>query len=227
MPNYRKSRCLLLEGYSNALHARIETSVRDNPYTSSVASGFRVLSRRANYFIAEYIERQIREERVIDPFGEVTAFERTIFISTAVLVRLQAPQIIMLDPPTTSLKVVHMLCGFVDFHVPVLTPDLDLRAWAKSLGSSKFRMQCHDVRIQDIDWGNGFSGNLTVTGEKDVFGKAESLVSGRQHNLSTVAGLAEIDGKQARIRLLGTGRVELAIGIEPESHCAIYELARW
>lgn len=227
MPTYSRSRCLLLEDYSKSLHADIEAGVRRQPYSLDAVSGFRILTRRRDYFVAEHIERQIREERIVDPFGETTTTERTIYLTTTILVRTQPPHIIMLDPPSTSLKVVHILCGFVDFRVPVVTPDLDVRLWAKRIGESVFRMRCDDIRVRNIDWGDGFSGSISLRGEGDIFSKAEALTNGRMHSLATVAGIVRMQDVQTRIRIGRTGRVELAGGVDFECYGMLYELAQW
>ncbi len=225
MGTYHRSKCLLIEAYSRSLHSRVESGVREQSYTEDVGAGFRLLARRTDHFFAEYIERQIREEHVTDPFGRVTTFERIVYVTTALLVSVQPPHIILLDPPSTSKKVVHILCGFVDYRTPVVAPTVDVGAWARAIEASPLKMCSDEVRVQDVQWGEGFSGAVFLAGEGNIFGKTESLLAGRAHCLASVAGSVLIDETRARIRIHRTGRVELARAIDAKSHAGIHRFA--
>lgn len=227
MDQYRRSICLLLDGYSQELHRRIEDSVRKEQYSTKVVSGFRILVRRNDYFVAEHIERQIREEKVTDPFGEVSTFERIAYVTTTVLIKCSPPHVIMLDPPSTSQSVIHKLCEFVDFSIAVMRPEIDIQSWVKRVCLSKFRLRCDDIRIRNVDWGDGFTGTLTLCGEGDVLGKAGSLTKGRDHLIAMLGGKLNINNVELRVRLHNTGRIELSSGAEAVEYSAIYDLSNW
>jgi hypothetical protein len=224
---YRRAHSLLFGGYSKALHRRIEQAVSAHEYSIDVISGFRMLIRRTDFFVAEHIERQIHVDSITDPFGEVTTVERTVYVKTTFMLKHDAPQVILLDPPTTSRQVIHKLCGYLEFSVAVIQPEVDLPTWATKMGVSSFQLQPEDVRIQNIDYGDGFTGSLSLSGYNNVLRKAKTVTKGLDYTVSGIGGKVTIDNWETQIRLYRTGRIELSKSIEAEQFASLYAIADW
>jgi len=224
---YRRSHCVILGGYSKNVHRHLERAINEHQYSPNAVWGFRMIARRGDSFVAEHIEKQIHEDVVTDPFGDTTIVERTEYITTTIQMKCESPHVILLDPPSTSRQVIHKLCGFLDFSIIVQQPEIDIPAWASKMSNAKFNLKADDIRMQNVDYGDGFIGALTLVGSGDVLRKANTVTKGFKHIVSAIGGMVRIENTETQIRLHRSGRIELSKGTNVDQFAALYALSDW
>lgn len=224
---FTKAQCSILCKYTESLHRQIEDGIRQDAFNAASSSGFRIISRRARTLLAEYIEKRIQTETIVDPFGETAVFERIVYIQAPFLLNVEPPNIILLEPPRIHKKLVHKLCEFTNFSIAVLQPEFDVERWGNSLATSPYRFKSGMAQAKEVDFGDGFIGSFQVSGKGDVINKIEDVICRCSHTLSLLAGQISCNNQEIDLAIAYTGRIELSKPVDVKELVKIYDLYDW
>ncbi len=143
---------------------------------------------RANQISGTYVEKLIRSERVEDPFGQQTEFERieyrrsTFHIDESVHFGLE-----LINPTKSASRLVSRFLELTGYRFSIETWSEDPLEWAQCTSEMMSRkIQIQKVIAGGIDVASGVTGEMVFRGQGDVLSAAASILEGRQYTTDKV-----------------------------------------
>ena len=173
---HRKAQCFFCSPYDRKNHSKIENEILQNEFTQDSSWGFRMLSRRSNCLQAVYIEKLTYLEKVIDPFGVTSEFERVSYHQIEFQLSTYPPNILIFQPPRNYRKLINQLAQFVDYKVVIESKNTKVFDWVDLLMKSGMEGIVTKVNVDQISYDKLTTGKLTLIGHHDVRERVHQLL---------------------------------------------------
>jgi len=137
-----------------------------------------VLSKRNNYIQAVYIEKLTYLEKVIDPFGGTTEFERVSYQQIEFQLSTFQPNVLIFQPPRNYRKLINQLAQFVDYEIAIETKEVKVFDWIDSIMDIGMTGVVTKVNVDPVNYDKSTVGKLILTGHYDIRERVYQLLAG-------------------------------------------------
>jgi len=218
-----KAQCFFCRPYDNQIHSRIEREIVDNEFTQRSVWGFRVHERRQEHLHAVYIEKQIVVEKIIDPFGNSSEFERISYSQVDFQLSVSPPHLIIFQPPRTYRKLISQLAHFVDYTIAIQNKNVDLFSWAKSLENKGISGVVTKANIFPITYDKMTSGKLSLVSGNDLRKKIQKLLSATSYTVKQIKIIFDDKIGIPAVELFNNGKIVFSRPLNSENFKIFYE----
>jgi hypothetical protein len=158
-------------------HARLPASLRSFaaslerlPVSVDSHMGFRIERIRRETLEAVYYERFNWTDQTIDPFGTVSAFERTSYKTLRFSMSKVFPELELIDPPRGLSSFFSRIAEITDFEATITPLAIDVAAWASALRKlNGLKFTISGITVSELNVEENISGRLTIVSrQKDV-----------------------------------------------------------
>lgn len=198
--NHQKVISFFCDPYSLELHRLIENSIEKNLFNQASSWGFKYHKKRNGYIHADYIEKQLIKERIVDPFGVETEYERTVYNKIEFILRIDTPNILIFAPPRTHRRAINQLAQFTDYSIAILNKQADLYKWVDAISEIGYQGELVKINIDPIKFSENTLGKITLTGDKELKSTCQKLIDDASFSLKNVrvrfnhkTGLPDVD----------------------------------
>lgn len=196
----------------------IAATLSSSPLQVDGEMGFRIERVRSDSVEATYYERFTWTERLTDPFGRESSFERSGYKSVHFILAKKYPELELIDAPRGLTSFFSRLAEMTDFEVTVEPITVDVLSWATA-----FRRACATtcrvaaITVSNLNVEDGVTGRLTIASrEKDVQAAMARLLVRRTYSVQKIEILFRAPSPSGSLVLAADGTVRTDSGFDPD-----------
>lgn len=192
------------------------------PFSEGSAKGFLIDESRSDHFSGRFIERFEIQESIETPLGEKLTQTRVFYQTTKFVVRIDAPQLALYDPPRSNSAFVSALSELFDGLY--LRSDLvDLRAFVEGLQNYVDEVKVTGVTAKHVLVGNGTTANISLKSQNGALQELDDFVGERTHTINTVGLATQIEHAVHLFSLSNRGRAAFSSTPSEELEASIHK----
>lgn len=150
-------------------------------YVDGAPDGFVIERVRESRVEAKYVERREYDEKIVDPFGHESRFQRVDFRLTEFDVLPAEGYLELHDPPRGSSSFMSRLSEVTNFSMAVGRLDVDVLSWAKAFERQRdTRAIIDSIQVAGLQIDEGVTARLVVRGNKDVRQALKEMIGKRR-----------------------------------------------
>lgn len=156
-------------------------------FTPKADDGFILHTTRKQEIIGEYIEKIQIKEKIIDPFGNETEYDRVEFLTTRFSFSSTFPQIEIRNPPRSLQSFQARLSEACDFSIYIKPIDVDPIRWAKKFSDlADLDLITKAVQFDNIFINNDIKGEMLIRANSNLFPILNQLLPWEKHEIKKV-----------------------------------------
>lgn len=150
--------------------------------------GFLLTQTRDDLVAGSYVERLVRMETVVDPFGQQSSFERVEYRKSEFVVSGgRSFNLELINPNRSASRLISKLLEATNYQFVLTSVKIDPISWAEQCASLlNRRFDVESLTAGEISIGSGVSGELSLKGPGDVLEAARSTLSGRIYEVQKI-----------------------------------------
>ena len=218
-----KAHCFFCSPYDQELHSKIENEILLNEFKPGSLWGFRLHSRRQHYLQAVYIEKQILSEKITDPFGNITEYERVTYHQMDFQLSDCPPHILIFNPPRNYRKLLNQLAQFTDYTVAIKNRSVSLFDWVEILRKHDMNGIITKANINPIKYDLNTNGRLSLTSHIDLTDRIVKLLSGTSYLIKNLKITFTENLSIPDVELYSNGKVVFSRPVEIDTFMLFYD----
>lgn len=221
--NQAKAQCFFCTPYNQQVHSKIESEILRNEFNEGSTWGFRVLTRRQHYLQAVYIEKKTFIEKIIDPFGNTSEFERVAYNQMDFQLSITPPQILIFQPPRNYRKLINQLAQCVDYTIAIENRNVKLFDWVKMLINQGIEGVITKADIDPIIYDKFTTGKLNLSGNNSLREKIVQLLSGTTYIIKNLKIVFSDKLNHPDVELFSNGKVSFSHPVDTDCFKIFYD----
>ncbi|KQY03684.1 hypothetical protein ASE23_12870 [Rhizobium sp. Root73] len=161
--------------------------------------GFVLEQTRENYISGSYYERLSRVERIVDPFGRESVFERLEYRRSEFLIADAYYGLEIVNPNKSVHRLISRLIEVADYRLSLHPASVDPLAWAiacSELVGERYKIET--ILLADVALEGNATATISVKGGEDALAASRSVLNGRS-------------GKTEKVQIRFAGRLGRAL----------------
>jgi hypothetical protein len=188
--------------------------MRNFPFTSDSNEGFLLDRVRDNSIEGRFIEKLSVTERLLDPFGNESVFDRVSYRQLEFNMRPTFPQMEFWNAPRSTQAFLSRLTEFGNFSVMVAPLSLNLLKWVDGLQSqvnTEARIQL--LQLTDLELQTGVHASVVVKGDRDVRDAVRLVTKNRRYTIDKVEVMFTQGDNPVSVQLgrIGTAKIDESV----------------
>lgn len=159
---------------------QLATRMLDREYCDGRSDGFLVSQATNERVSGRYVERDLHEETVRDPFGEATSYTVLKYSEVAFAILGQVSLIELKQPPRRLTGFVSALCELVDFKAVVEPLAPRLQDWLPTLRGFGLEFSVTTLACSRVSLSSTARLSFTIRGTEDVRDYARAIAGTQQ-----------------------------------------------
>jgi hypothetical protein len=188
----------------------LASKMRAHSFQSQSAEGFLVERVRDDTITGRYIEKLAVQETIVDPFGEPTVFERTVYNQLEFNLTSKFPHIEFYDAPRNTQSFMSKLAEYNNFALTIAPLAVNIMDWADSLQrAARSRATVSTLQVSGLEVDKGVTAKLLLSGDKDVREALRSIAKNKKYDLDRLHVRLFQDGLPVTVQLSRSGSAKL------------------
>lgn len=161
--------------------------IRSNPFGDESVEGFIIDRTRDDYIEARYIERIEYVDKIIDPFGNETEFERVVYNQCEFRATSSFPGLELVNAPRKTQRLVSRLLEINNFSLIIEPFSIEVLDWASQLQNlADITVTVDSMQIGSLELAPKTYAKVVIKGDKDVREAGKKFTIGKHHEVEKV-----------------------------------------
>lgn len=218
-----KAQCFICSPYDSKIHSIIESEILRNEFRQESTWGFRIKTRRNNILQAVYVEKLIYSEKVVDPFGNTTEFERVSYNQIEFQLSTFPPNILIFQPPRNYRKLINQLAQFFNYSIAIESKEIKVLDWVDLLTRNGLEGRVTKVDVDQVRYDESTTGKLILIGHHDVRERLYQLLTGTNFSIKNAKISFEKKVSLPDVELFSNGKIIFKYPVPTEDFKYFYD----
>lgn len=187
--------------------AEMSRRMLDEKCDKTKAWGFDIREIRKGRVVGRYIERDEYTEELVDPFGNVLQWDRTVYREVEFRLGVGWPQLELVNAPRNVTGLLTRLGEYCDYKSSISVVSFEPTRWIEAARGAVRKVVVEMAVAKDIAVSPTVSGQVTLSGASDVIGEFGRIVGTRGYRLECARVWIDVGSCQFKCVIRSSGSV--------------------
>jgi len=154
-------------------------------YNENTSNGFILSKKTKNNISGKFIEKQIKIDKITDPFGNETESRRIIYQVTKFIITNDSIGLELINPSRSIKKFLSIIQGMVGLGLVLSEVKISPIDWLQSIEQEK-KCEVKTIQASGIKANENGVAKVSISGVKDIREEFNNFIDGKKHTVDCV-----------------------------------------